>query len=63
MRQAEILKIQISSKCAVANDFEADVNFRQALLSDGPPPGASVLDLYYESLKRVESEKATRKNR
>lgn len=31
--------------------------------SDGPPPGASVLDFYYESLKKCESEKAlTRKN-
>ena len=26
---------------------------RMLLSSDGPPPGASVLDLYYESLKKV----------
>ena len=36
---------------------------RMLLSSDGPPPGASVLDLYYESLKKSESEKAlSRKN-
>ncbi len=36
---------------------------RILLSSDGPPPGASVLDLYYESLKKCESEKAlSRKN-
>jgi hypothetical protein len=36
---------------------------RILLSSDGPPPGASVLDLYYENLKKCEHEKAiSRKN-
>jgi hypothetical protein len=31
---------------------------QRALLADGPAPGASVIDVYYESLKKTESEKA-----
>ena len=29
-----------------------------AMLTDGPPPGSSILDLYYESLKEIEDKKA-----
>ena len=31
---------------------------QRSLLGDGPPPGARVLDLYYENLKQIETQKA-----